>query len=82
MARGLTLTNASILGLFFIQRYRFLTIEQFARASGLKRSSASDQLKIVSFPQRPDNEVNASYNKVLVTINNHVLKGGTGTAGI
>lgn len=45
MARGLTLTNASILGLFFIQRYRFLTIDQFARAAGLKRSGASDQLR-------------------------------------
>jgi hypothetical protein len=44
-ARGITLTNASILGLFFIQRYRFLTIGQFARASGLQRSSASDQLR-------------------------------------
>jgi hypothetical protein len=45
MSRGLTLTNASILGLFFIQRYRFLTIDQYARASGLKRSGASDQLR-------------------------------------
>jgi hypothetical protein len=37
MARGkvLTLTPTTILGLFFIQRYRFLTITQFARASGL-----------------------------------------------
>ncbi len=40
------------------------------------------QLKIVGLPQRADNEVNAAYNKVLVIINNHVLKGHTGTAGI
>lgn len=46
MPRGssLTLTDGAILGLFFIQRYRFLTIDQFARAAGLNRSTASDQL--------------------------------------
>jgi hypothetical protein len=46
MPRGssLTLTDGAILGLFFIQRYRFLTIDQFARAADLNRSTASDQL--------------------------------------
>ena len=43
--RGLTLSESTILGLFFIQRYRFLTIDQFARAAGMKRPSASDQLR-------------------------------------
>ncbi len=43
--RGLTLTEPTMLGLFFIQRYRFLTIEQFARASGLRRATASEQLR-------------------------------------
>lgn len=42
--RGITLTESIILGLFFIQRYRFLTIDQYARVSGLKRASASNQL--------------------------------------
>jgi hypothetical protein len=42
---GLTLTDGAILGLFFVQRYRFLTIEQFARAAGMKRAAASDQLR-------------------------------------
>ena len=32
-----TLTDANILGLFFINRYRFLTISQFARISGLSK---------------------------------------------
>lgn len=44
-SRGITLTDRTILGLFFIQRYRFLTIDQFARAAGMRRASASDQLR-------------------------------------
>lgn len=39
------LTPAAALGLFFIQRYRFLTIVQFARASGLSRHRAEDLLR-------------------------------------
>jgi hypothetical protein len=47
MPRGsaFTLTDASALGLFYIQRYRFLTIDQFARSAALNRSTASDQLR-------------------------------------
>lgn len=47
MPRGsaLTLTDAAVLGLFFLQRYRFLTIDQFARAAALKRPTAADQLR-------------------------------------
>jgi hypothetical protein len=46
MPRGanLTLTHQTILGLLFMQRYRFLTIDQFARAADLNRSTAADQL--------------------------------------
>ena len=33
----ITLTPKSTLGLFFIQRYRFLTIEQFARAGEINK---------------------------------------------
>ncbi len=44
LGRSLTLTDGSILGLFFMQRYRFLTIGQFARVAGLKKSTASSQL--------------------------------------
>jgi hypothetical protein len=46
MPRGssLTLPDSTVLGLFFIQRYRFLTIDQFARSADLNRSTASDQL--------------------------------------
>src|SRR2546423_1429264 len=43
--RGLTLTRSAVLGLVFIQRYRFLTIDQFARAAGMKRPAASVQLR-------------------------------------
>ena len=39
------LTPAAALGLFFIQRYRFLTIVQFARASDLSRHRAEDLLR-------------------------------------
>ena len=49
MPRGssLTLPDSTVLGLFFIQRYRFLTIDQFARAADLNRSTASDQLRFL-----------------------------------
>ena len=42
-----TLTEAAALGLFFIQRYRFLTIDQFARIANLNRSTASGQLRFL-----------------------------------
>src|SRR5215211_5534741 len=38
------LTESLILGLLSIQRYRFLTINQFARVSGLHHSTAADKL--------------------------------------
>jgi hypothetical protein len=49
MPRGssFTLTGGATLGLFFIQRYRFLTIDQFARAAELNRSTASNQLRMM-----------------------------------
>jgi hypothetical protein len=43
----LTLSDNATLGLFYIQRYRFLTIDQFARATALNRSTASDQLRMM-----------------------------------
>jgi predicted ArsR family transcriptional regulator len=42
-----TLTDAAAFGLFFIQRYRFLTIDQFARIASLNRSTASGQLRFL-----------------------------------
>jgi hypothetical protein len=49
MPRGadLTLSDNATLGLFYIQRYRFLTIDQFARAAALNRSPASDELRMM-----------------------------------
>jgi hypothetical protein len=41
----LTLSPTTVLGLFFIQRYRFLTISQFARAAGLSVDHAGDVLR-------------------------------------
>lgn len=41
----LTLTHASLTGLFYVQRYRFLTIAQFARLSGLSKHHAEDLLE-------------------------------------
>ena len=43
--RGIILTEGVVLGLFFVQRYRFLTIDQFARAAGMHRDTASRQLR-------------------------------------
>jgi hypothetical protein len=42
-----TLTEAAAFGLLFIQRYRYLTIDQFARIASLNRSTASGQLRIL-----------------------------------
>jgi hypothetical protein len=41
----LTLTDSAILGLFFIQRYRFLTTDQFARAAAINRNTAAHLLR-------------------------------------
>jgi Replication-relaxation len=41
----LSLTDTAALGLYFIHRYRFLTIEQYARAAGVSRDTASDRLR-------------------------------------
>lgn len=41
----LTLAPSTVLGLFFIQRYRFLTIAQFARAAGLSVDHSGDVLR-------------------------------------
>lgn len=45
VASGLTLTDNSLLGLFFIQRYRFLTVSQFARVVGMHADTAYKQLR-------------------------------------
>src|SRR2546421_13091604 len=43
----LALSASASLGLFSIQRYRFLTIDQFARVTGLHRTSAADKLRLL-----------------------------------
>ena len=49
MPRGknLTLMDAAAFGCFFIQRYRFLTIDQFARIASLNRTTAAGQLRFL-----------------------------------
>ena len=47
---NITLTEGTAAGLFGIQRYRFLTINQFARASGQHRITAANKLRF--FQQR------------------------------
>jgi hypothetical protein len=42
---SVTLTGNTLAGLFFIQRYRFLTITQFARVTGFYYSTAADTLR-------------------------------------
>ena len=44
----LTLTGAGVAGLFCIQRYRFLTIDQFARVTGLHRRTALLKLRALA----------------------------------
>ena len=47
-----------------------------------KGTAATLPFKIDSIGRRVDNEPGGNYSKVLVMINNHQLKGGTGTAGV
>lgn len=49
---------------------------------GNKGTTATLPLKIVGFPNRPDNATSDSYVRGYVVINNHQYKGGTGTAGV
>lgn len=56
--------------------------------SGMQLDTASQattatlQLKIVEFSQRQDNDPTSANAKIVVQINNHQLRGGTGTAGV
>ncbi len=45
--RSFSLTDKATIGLFYIQRYRFLTADQFARAAEANRSTAADQLRFM-----------------------------------
>lgn len=45
-------------------------------------TGATLQLKLIRLTPRPGNTFGLAYNNGLVLINNHVYKGGTGTAGI
>src|SRR3954464_6510473 len=42
---GLILSDNALVGLYFIQRYRFLTVVQFGRVTGLKSSFSSELLR-------------------------------------
>lgn len=46
-----------------------------------KATTATLQLKIIGFDDRPSNQSGVQYQDVLVRINNAELSGGTGTAG-
>lgn len=43
--RSVSYPNEVLLGLFYVQRYRFLKIDQFARAAGMKPSAAAEALR-------------------------------------
>ena len=45
VSRGIALSEATLQGLFFIHRYRFLTIAQFARVTGLSNYHAAELLR-------------------------------------
>jgi hypothetical protein len=47
-----------------------------------KGTTATLPLKIVGFPNRPDNLIGDTYTSAYVIINNHQYKGGTGTDGV
>lgn len=45
-------------------------------------TTATLPLKIIGWPNRPDNTLSDTYTRAWVIINNHQYKGGTGTAGL
>jgi hypothetical protein len=45
-------------------------------------TTATLELKVIEFVQRPDNEVGNALAKVIVKLNNHQLSSSTGTAGV
>lgn len=45
-------------------------------------TTATLPLKLLGFVDTPDNDTSSANMKCLVSINNHLYKGGTGTAGI
>lgn len=47
-----------------------------------KATTATLPMKIVGFPNRPDNAIGDTFTNAYVMINNHQYKGGTGTAGV
>lgn len=47
-----------------------------------KGTTATLPLKVVGWPNRPDNLLTDTYTRAYVTINNHQYAGGTGTAGV
>ena len=47
-----------------------------------KAATATLPLKVIGFPNRPDNLIGDTYTRAYVVINNHQYKGGTGTAGV
>ncbi len=48
----------------------------------LAAGNATHNLRVVRFTPVPGNVAGLIFNNVLVAINNHVLKGGTGTVGV
>ncbi len=59
-----------------------LNQSKHALNSASLQTTATLQLKVLGFVQDVENAAAGSYARVEVKINNHVLKGGTGTAGI
>ena len=45
-------------------------------------TTATLPLKLMRFVDRADNDISSANHRLLVSINNHSLKGGTGTVGI
>jgi hypothetical protein len=69
MIAPFTLIPPIVLGLFFIQRYRFLTIVQFANIAGLSRHRAEDLLCVVQWcfydpRMQPNSMILSSLNQI------------------
>ena len=60
----------------------YLDVDSINGGGGKDGTAAGNQLKIIRFVPVPGNITGVLFNSVLVALNNHALKGGTGTVGV
>lgn len=71
--------NATVTANSGNNQYKVSRMQILANSLG---TTTTFPLKVIAVDQRPDNALGSSYVDLICFINNHIYKGGTGTAGI